>query len=302
MRYQALAFLAAVGSVVAQGVTDKISPPKAPQSGCEGTIDGKFEHKRGETCSGEGILVSQLQDTVITDAQGRTGYIASNYQFQFDGPPQAGAIYTAGFYHCPNGSLALGDSSVFYRCKSGDFYNLYDRWWAEQCSPVEILVMPCGEGTGAAPQNVVGTQVVVTTAVVPIADGQPQVITTTKAIPMCQIGDGQVQGHTTPCAVAPTITPGSAAPEASDGQIIQQPPVSQGTDGQIQVTPAPKPAPSAAVPPAPGVNGTTLARTTVPAPSVLPTGAPPTSAAVGRFQLGSAVALVVGVFVAIWTA
>lgn len=53
--------------------------------------------------------------------------------------------------------------------------------------------MPCGEGAEAAvPQNIVGTEVIVTTAVVPIADGQPQVITTTKAIAMCQIGDGKI--------------------------------------------------------------------------------------------------------------
>ncbi|KAK0616959.1 hypothetical protein B0T14DRAFT_388933, partial [Immersiella caudata] len=208
MKYQALAILAALGSVAAQGVTGRIAPPAPAPPGCRPSVNGKFEiaivelgnkgkrdllvNKRAPTCSGTGILVTTLDDGVIKDAQGRTGYIASNFQFQFDGPPQAGSIYTAGFSECSNGSLALGGSTVFYQCKSGSFYNLYDRWWADQCSPVEILAMPCGEGADSVGgQRVVGTSVVTTTAVVPLSDGQPQVVTTTKAIPMCQIDDGK---------------------------------------------------------------------------------------------------------------
>ncbi|KAL9125187.1 MAG: hypothetical protein Q9217_005571 [Psora testacea] len=96
------------------------------------------------TCAG-GLSLT-LEDGVIMDAQGRTGYIASNYQFQFDKPPQAGALYTAGFSACANGTLALGGSSIFYQCLSGTFYNLYDRSWAAQCSPVYINALrqvPC---------------------------------------------------------------------------------------------------------------------------------------------------------------
>jgi len=270
--------------------------------------------KRAPACAGSGILVATLSDGVLKDAQGRTGYVASNYQFQFDGPPQAGSIYTAGFTECSNGSLALGGSTVFYQCKSGDFYNLYDRWWAEQCSPVEILAMPCGEGAEAVGgQHVVGTSVVTTTAVVPLSDGQPQVVTTVKAIPMCQIDDGksplslnpdwfkltaiagQVQGHTTPCAsVAPATTPASIAP------------VSQYSDGQIQVTPLPAPTGKGTVGvPAPSASGipnttsTTVRTVGPPPPSVVPTNAPPTSNA-GRFQLGSGASLIVGLVAAIW--
>lgn len=43
MRYQALAFLAAVCSVAAQGVTDKIAPPGYPPEGCKPYVEGKFE-------------------------------------------------------------------------------------------------------------------------------------------------------------------------------------------------------------------------------------------------------------------
>lgn len=89
-------------------------------------------------CRSEGTLELTLIDGVLKDAQGRTGYIASNFQFQFDAPPQAGAIYTSGFSVCSNGSLALGGSNIFYQCLSGNFYNLYDRYWAAQCSPVTL--------------------------------------------------------------------------------------------------------------------------------------------------------------------
>ncbi|QDS74598.1 hypothetical protein FKW77_008420 [Venturia effusa] len=89
-------------------------------------------------CITNGTLTVTLDGGVLKDDKGRTGYIASNYQFQFDAPPQSGSIYTAGFSVCSNGSLALGGSTVWYQCRSGDFYNLYDRWWAPQCNPVTI--------------------------------------------------------------------------------------------------------------------------------------------------------------------
>ena len=99
------------------------------------------------SCYKEGTLQLTLQGSVLKDAQGRTGYIASNYQFQFDNPPQAGAIFTSGFTICSNSSLGLGGSNIFYQCRSGDFFNLYDRFWAPQCSPVTInlleLAGPC---------------------------------------------------------------------------------------------------------------------------------------------------------------
>ncbi|AEO58708.1 hypothetical protein MYCTH_52496, partial [Thermothelomyces thermophilus ATCC 42464] len=214
MKLKIVASLAMVASAVAQGVTEKIAPEGDAPSGCRPNFDGPFQitvvpltdkAKRDlaletrATCSGEGTLVLRLSDGVLTDAQERTGYIASNYQFQFDGPPQAGAIYTAGFTACANGSLALGDSAVFWQCASGTFYNLYDRWSAEQCSPVDIVVLPCGGDAGAGSQegqNTVGGQVITTTVVVPLSDGQPQVITTTTVIPICQIDDGAFPPHT----------------------------------------------------------------------------------------------------------
>lgn len=89
-------------------------------------------------CRTNSSLEISLNNGILTDSVGRTGYIAANYQFQFDKPPQAGAIYTAGFSLCANGSLALGGTNVFWQCLSGSFYNLYDRDWAAQCSPITI--------------------------------------------------------------------------------------------------------------------------------------------------------------------
>jgi hypothetical protein len=60
-------------------------------------------------------------------------------RFQFDGPPQSGALYTAGFSVCENGSIALGGSALFYECNAGGYYNLYDRHWAEHCEPIYLV-------------------------------------------------------------------------------------------------------------------------------------------------------------------
>lgn len=62
----------------------------------------------------DGTLKLSLSDSTLKDQAGRTGYVAANYQFQFDAPPQAGALFTSGFSLCSNNSLALGGSAVWY--------------------------------------------------------------------------------------------------------------------------------------------------------------------------------------------
>ncbi|KHN95930.1 covalently-linked cell wall protein [Metarhizium album ARSEF 1941] len=274
-------------------------------AGCSTSRDGKFQvsiYSLGEAkrsiekraCEGEGTLVMTLKDGVLKDSHDRTGYIASNYQFQFDAPPQENAIKSAGFSVCKNGSLALDGSTVFYRCLSGDFYNLYDRHWAAQCSPIEIVATSCNGGNGGGSDGgngnkPVGTSMVQTTIVTALSDGQPQVHTTAVPIPMCQIGDGQVQVRTTPCASVPPQAPTSlAAPpvsQISDGQIqappktaAPPPPVSQISDGQPQAptqTQAPPPpvsqisdgqpqAPTSAAPQAPTAVPTAAANRAFP--------------------------------------
>ncbi|KAK4209070.1 hypothetical protein QBC37DRAFT_266174, partial [Rhypophila decipiens] len=135
---------------------------------------------------------------------------------------------TFGFSHCPNGKLALGATTVSHQRRSGGFYNLYDRWWAEQCSPTNILMRQCDEQGQIGPNDhsigpndhSIGSVMITTTMVVPLADGQPQ----TYSVPT---GQPQGQTKTTPCAAI-----------AGLAKTWTMAPASEFSDGQIQVTPA----------------------------------------------------------------
>ncbi|ODV86720.1 hypothetical protein CANARDRAFT_27134 [[Candida] arabinofermentans NRRL YB-2248] len=99
--------------------------------------DGLDQH-----CSVDGNLAVTLAEGILYDSQGRVGAIVSNNQFQFDGPPpQSGSIYAAGWAVSEDGYLALGDSTQFYECLSGDFYNLYNADIADQCNPIQIKLV-----------------------------------------------------------------------------------------------------------------------------------------------------------------
>lgn len=177
-----------------------------------------------------------LNDGVLVDQSGRTGYIASNYQFQFDKPPQAGAIYTAGFSVCSNGSLALGGSAVWYECQSGAFYNLYDQSWAPQCMPIFIEVI--GASTGTTTASPVATEASEgqpegTTVVTEASEGQPE--GTTIVTSVSQRTDGQ------PIATTAKVSP-TPVSEQSEGQPIAPssiPPVSEASEGQPRATTTP---------------------------------------------------------------
>lgn len=95
MRSYASALLALAASAVAapQGVTSAIAPSAPAPSGCQTSYSGTFEITvvNVTTTSSKAkrdALELTLADGVLKDAQQRTGYIAANYQFQFDGPPQ----------------------------------------------------------------------------------------------------------------------------------------------------------------------------------------------------------------------
>ncbi|KAL1594190.1 hypothetical protein SLS59_008812 [Nothophoma quercina] len=88
----------------------------------------------------DGLLFCTLEDGVLRDQYSRTGSVVANRQFQFDGPPQAGAIYTGGFSICQNKSLAIGGSARWWRCMSGAFGNLYDESIGDQCTEIRIIV------------------------------------------------------------------------------------------------------------------------------------------------------------------
>jgi len=80
------------------------------------------------TCASHKPLLASVKNNQLFDGKTWVGYIAGNYQLQFDaGVAQSGALYTSGFSVCDDNKLALGKSTVFYRCLSGNFYNLYDR-------------------------------------------------------------------------------------------------------------------------------------------------------------------------------
>jgi len=254
MRYTVASTLALAAAVSAapQGVTSAISPSASAPAGCSTSYSGDFQiqvvnvtsstkHKR--QAADDGTLMITLNNGVLKDNQDRTGYIAANRQFQFDGPPQTGAVYTAGWSVCSNGSLAIGDDAIFYQCLSGTFYNLYDEAEAAQCSPVYINVIGAGSGTASGAASTIGDGQVTGSAVASaISDGQiqassaatisqisdGQIQATTSAAPVSQISDGQVQATS---AVAAPVT------QISDGQ-IQAPTssavVSQIGDGQIQ--------------------------------------------------------------------
>jgi hypothetical protein len=263
---KSFALLAALSATVLaspmpQGVTSQIAPSSPAPEGCLPSWDGSFEitvvnvsssatRRDLEKRQKDGILTLTLAGSVLTDQAGRTGYIAANYQFQFDSPPQAGSIYTSGFSVCSNYSLALGGSAIWYECLSGDFYNLYDRKWAAHCVPIYIYVI-AGSSPAAAATEAVDGQAAVTTAVYSVtqltdgqpevtsvyvtqlSDGQPQAPTATASPPyVTQLSDGQPQ--------APTATSYAPVTQLSDGQpqaptaTPYAPPVSQISDGQPQ--------------------------------------------------------------------
>jgi len=223
--------LAAAAAALPQGVPQEIAPDASAPAGCSVSYPGEFQvtivnattaakAKRQESGGpADTTLTLTLDGGVLTDQQDRTGYIASNFQWQFDAPPQAGAVYTAGFSVCENGSLALGGSAVFYGCDSGDFYNLYDRNWADTCSPIYIVAVDGGEGS--ATQTADG-QPAASTAASARPDGQP--IATSAA----SVRDDGQPIATSAASVAPVRSDGQpiatsaadVAPVRSDGQPI----------------------------------------------------------------------------------
>jgi len=228
-----LALAASAVQALPQGVTANIPPPSPAPAGCMPDYSGTFQitvvnvtnsaSKKAKRQAEP--LECTLSGGILKDAKDRTGYIASNYQFQFDGPPQAGALYTAGFSVCGNNTMALGGSAIFYQCYSGGFYNLYDRHWAPQCSPVYIEVM--GGSGGAAPAPAPAPAPPASGVASQIGDGQVQAT----PVPVGQIGDGQIQQN--------------PAMQIGDGQVqAPKPVVSQIGDGQVQASPAPAPKPA----------------------------------------------------------
>ncbi|KAL3229662.1 hypothetical protein RNJ44_01798 [Nakaseomyces bracarensis] len=129
-------------SLVSTSSTSTLSPSTSTSSVAPSSSASPNITIVNSSCKNDGTLVMDLENGILRDGMGRIGSIVSNRQFQFDGPPpQAGAIYAAGWSITPEGNLALGDSDVFYQCSSGNFYNLYDEYIAEQCHPIHLEVL-----------------------------------------------------------------------------------------------------------------------------------------------------------------
>jgi hypothetical protein len=103
-----LALAAASKALAApQGVTAAIAPSAPAPSECSPSHSGKFQITVSKVASSKAkrdALELTLDGSVLKDAKGRTGYIASNYQFQFDGPPQVSYYYSIDRY---SGNLPL---------------------------------------------------------------------------------------------------------------------------------------------------------------------------------------------------
>jgi len=244
---------------------------QSPPAGCQASRSGTFNIQTvNVTSSGKrdlsrrqlaGALTLSLKDGIVKDQAGRQGYIASNYQFQFDAPLQAGARESTGFSVCGNGSLALSANgraapAVFYQCLSGDFYNLYSQSTGAQCIPIYINAVNSAGGSGASQISDGQPQVTQPPVVSQISDGQPQA---TKPGVVSQISDGQPQAGTPKPSVGPVVSqisdgqPQAGTPKPSAGPVVSQIPdgqpqapkpvgpiVSQISDGQPQA-PTPKP-------------------------------------------------------------
>ncbi|GKT44757.1 cell wall mannoprotein CIS3 [Colletotrichum spaethianum] len=265
MRLSALATVALVGMVFATSKpssTANLAPKDGPPPSCQTNFDGNF-----------GITVVALGTQSL----------------------HAGVIYTSGFSVCTNGSLALGGSTTFYRCLSGNFWNLYDRNVAEQCSPIHLAILPCGQKAPApapADGQVVGSVTVATAFVTVMTDGKPQVVATKVPLPVCQIGDGQIQAHTTLCGKPPPATQSASRPNAT--QPAMTPPVAP----PAQTTPRYATPPNSTAPIKPPGTAPGRPAATKPGGSANPV-APPVAAG-QNLAPASLLALVITIFAALY--
>ena len=113
----------------------------------EASLDNPHAEKRASqllppACFYPNSLNMTLDNGIMKDNLGRQAYIASNFQFQFDAPPQAGALATAGFSVCGNGSVALGNQVIWWSCLTGGFSNLYNQSIGGQCSEALFEAVP----------------------------------------------------------------------------------------------------------------------------------------------------------------
>lgn len=174
----------------------------------------------------------RVQNGILTDQDGRYGYIASNTQLQFDPiVPQAGALYTSGFSVCSNGTLALA-SAVWYECLSSDeFYNLYTQPTGGVCYPAYLAVIANAPATSTMARSAETTTSAATGPTSQLASAsasgqsafytpEPYASFTTvlssSVSAVTQIADGQIQAPTAASIMYQTV---AVVSQIADGQI-----------------------------------------------------------------------------------
>lgn len=221
MQYSAVLLAGFAALVSAQTYTGPgVTPTASAPAGCQTSYSGTFGLSVVNTTTASKVkresgqpnaLVIALKNSVLTDTQGRIGYIASNYQFQFDFGGQAGELASAGFSVCANNSLALGSSAIWYECLSGNFYNLYDKNWAPQCQAVYLEILPMSASTSTA----VGTATTGSASATTSASA-----VTSSVAAASSITDGQVQGGSTSAVTSSVQVVSSVSVKTSSAAVV----------------------------------------------------------------------------------
>lgn len=123
-----------------------------------------------------------------------------------EGLIQENAIYTEGFSLCSNGSLALGDTALWWKCQSGNFYNLYNSDIAAQCTPALIDLDGATITTATTSTQESSANATVTTA--PVTASSTSLISSTGT--SSTITRATVSSSSTSTAIAVSIYAGDA--------------------------------------------------------------------------------------------
>ena len=99
-------------------------------------------------CAPDGVVLRFDRNGLLRDQLNRIGYVADNFQFQFDLPIQAGGFGEKEFgeYTNPNTGdvfLTWRGNADFYKCLSGSFSNLYTQSIAPYCEVTKIMLYHC---------------------------------------------------------------------------------------------------------------------------------------------------------------
>jgi hypothetical protein len=105
-------------------------------------------HTQTRQCDANGVILHFGSDGLLRDQLNRIGYIADNYQFQFDLPVQSGGYGEKDFGEYKDSTsgdvyLTWRGSPEFFKCRSGSFDNLYSQSIGAQCKVTRIMVFPC---------------------------------------------------------------------------------------------------------------------------------------------------------------